>query len=206
MHQERYSVPTDSSEARWFSMRGSRPKDSGFLVTLLVPDCSNTAFFNPFNPIPMKDIAGQKAYVLTTYDARTSGTARLIRDLLILEERVNNQESQSAYFRWGIKSVLARYEALQGAYKYMRRRFNQTTAERLIDYRAEKKHFLEHEVPKIYPGFVRGCYGSGAIFDIARAEDFIYWKTITETMPEWKDIRNHDHIIEAVMLVEPNQA
>ncbi len=147
----------------------------------------------------MTDIQGKTTYYLNTFNPTKSGTARLIRNRLILEDRVRNQDKQSAYFRWGFESILNQLEGLKGSYEFLRQRFNKARVDRLIEIIEEKEEFLREEVYTIFPIFVRVCHGSGARHAIIESKDFLHWKSITDSLPEWEELPNHPRIMEEVM-------
>ena len=125
--------------------------------------------------------------------------AKIISDLLILQEKLKHPERQSEYFRWGLQSNIERCKALACEYEQTRQEFNAMTIDDMLGIRSEQEIFLEERIPGMFPIFVRMImYSKGKII-IRKMEDYLQLRSMVRQLPKWDELKEDKKLLEVLL-------
>lgn len=128
---------------------------------------------------------------------RRSGIAGLVRDILILEERLRVPERQSEYFRWSVNYHQNHLAGLKERYAKKRAEFNTHNIYQFEDEIAAQKLQMQ-KYANLSPLFNRYLVRSYAEGIIREMEDMIHLKRIVDQIPTIAELKNEPELLEAL--------
>ena len=124
--------------------------------------------------------------------------SQLVSDILTLEQKLENVDHQSEYFRMALDSHLNRHVELLDQYDVIRREFNETTLDELVRAVKENKMYLRHKAG-LRPLIARSIVQHVSLARVARTTEFITLKSFTDVLPEFDVLRSDAEILRDIL-------
>ncbi len=123
------------------------------------------------------------------------GIIQLILSILKLEEKLNDLDGQSEYFRWASQSHFKRLLALKKQYETMRLEYNENSLDLLINALKKEEHHLQKGIKSTLPIFAKIVIKKASDNRIARLRDYIKTKAVTDRLPSITKLKNDEDLL-----------
>ena len=119
----------------------------------------------------------------------TDVISTLVRDIIVLEEKMNNAEEQSFYFQMGLGVHAHKLNALKADYKKYRGLINENSIDYFISRlnNAREKLYKVEEGNRTNPSFIHFLAKAGCKSDVTELENLIYAKSKYKTLKPLKE-------------------
>ena len=123
------------------------------------------------------------------------GIIQLILSILKLEEKLNDLDGQSEYFKWASQSHFKRLLALKKQYETMRLEYNENSLDLLINALKKEEHHLQKGIKSTLPIFAKIIIKKASDDRIARLRDYIKTKAVTDRLPGINELRDDTDLL-----------
>lgn len=123
---------------------------------------------------------------------------QLIFDILVLEERLKHPNSQSFYFRRGLKNHLRQVRSLKQNFNRLRHRFNSVSIDDLLSERSEKMRFIEGCRSSMQPSLNKQIAICGSESIVSGITDMIYLKSLISFIPDIEECKQNSDLLQAL--------
>ena len=122
----------------------------------------------------------------------------MIMDMLRLEERINNPKKESNEFILSLPHYQDTLTIWASEYDIIIKEFNQMSFADYTSKILELEFKLENFTPRRYPEVVRILHYHWEKTEIWYLKDKRSLKYITDTLPAWKDLKDHTKLVQAL--------
>jgi hypothetical protein len=127
------------------------------------------------------------------------GIRDLILDMLVLDEKLQDVENQSVYFRWAVEANRERLVRLIKRYEGLRKEYNRMAVDDLLELIKKEEEFV---IPSSFPLHGKQILKSRQLHLINKYRDYLSLKSEVPELPAFDDLKRDESLIEKTLATD----